>query len=220
MARCSCGTSRPQQRKRIAEELKDNGKRASWGVPVGCAFPPPCLRRAKVCPSPAVPVGRAFPPPLLRRARACPSPCVGCERERLNPWRLGRFSFRLIDRGGQAPALRWAGGNRFSFIVGRGPVPRHAAGERKRLNPWRLGRFSFRLIDRGGQAPALRKKGSLNPRRGQAPALRKGKVCVSCRHRGGQAPALRYIQPAFFLWKIKRKSDIIKHIKSIGGTWR
>ena len=191
MARCSCGTSRPQQRKRIAEELKDNGKRAYWAVSVGCAFPPPFLRRAGACPSPAVPVGRAFPPPLLRRARACPSPCVGCERERRNPWRLGRFSFRLIDRGGQAPALRWAGGNRFSFIVGRGPVPRHAADERKRLNPWKLGRFSFRLIDRGGQAPALREreglrlkqetrgtgprtteKGVIEPSRGQAPALR------------------------------------------------
>ena len=37
---------------------------------------------------------------------------------------------------------------------------------------------------------------------------------------GDRPPHYVTIRPAFFLWKINRKSDIIKHIKSIGGTWR
>ena len=128
--------------------------------------------------------------------------------KRLNLWRLGRFLFRSIDRGGQAPAMRWAdGGTRFSFLVGRGPVPRHAADERKRLNPWRLGRFSFRLSDRGGQAPALRWAGGtrlpFTVGRGPVPRhaadkrkrlnpWRLGRFLLCSNARGGQAPALRY----------------------------
>ena len=55
------------------------------------------------------------------------------------------------DRGGQAPALRYARPS--PFTVGRGPVPRRASvGETALVGV----RFSRRSNDRGGQAPALR----------------------------------------------------------------
>ena len=44
--------------------------------------------------------------PVNRSARACPSPCVGRNSEHPWPPVCGRFSFRLGDCGGQAPALR------------------------------------------------------------------------------------------------------------------
>ena len=55
------------------------------------------------------------------------------------------------DRGGQAPARRYARPS--PFTVGRGPVPRHASiGETALVGV----RFSRGLGDRGGQAPARR----------------------------------------------------------------
>ena len=57
----------------------------------------------------------------------------------------------MCDRGGQAPALRFA--RPPPFTVGRGPVPRRASVEETALASVR---FLRRSNDRGGQAPALR----------------------------------------------------------------
>ena len=135
--------------------------------------------------------------PFHRRARACPSPCLGFNRNR--PWPLGcrRFSFRSVDRGGQAPARRFA--RVPPFPVGRGPVPRRASVGKTAL----VGvRFSRRSNARGGQAPARRFARPPPFPVGRVPVPRHASieretalvgVQFSCRSgaRGGQAPALR-----------------------------
>ena len=60
--------------------------------------------------------------------------------------------FHVNDRGGQAPALRFARPS--PFTVGRGPVPRRASIDRETALV--CVRFSRRSGNRGGQAPALR----------------------------------------------------------------
>ena len=102
--------------------------------------------------------------------------------------------------------IRWFGGTRLPFTVGRGPVPRHALDERKHLNLWGLGHFLLRLLDRGGQAPALRWVGGtrlpFTVGRGPVPRhasderkrlnlWRLGRFLLCSNDRGGQAPALR-----------------------------
>ena len=62
-----------------------------------------------------------------------------------------RFSRGSGDRGGQAPARRYAGPS--PLTVGRGPVPRHASVGKTALVGVRFSRGSG---DRGGQAPARR----------------------------------------------------------------
>ena len=64
---------------------------------------------------------------------------------------LKRF-FHAGNRGGQAPALRFARPS--PFTVGRGPVPRRATIGKEMVLVG--GRFSRESGDRGGQAPALR----------------------------------------------------------------
>ena len=80
---------------------------------------------------------------MARRARACPSPCAGLNRKRPWPLGCGRFSFGSNVRGGQNNVSRPCRARsddldlfvirrsqtteHAPFIVGRGPVSRHAS---------------------------------------------------------------------------------------------
>ncbi len=107
-----------------------------------------------------------------RRARACPSPGIGLKKTP-GPLGCGRFSCRLKDREGQAPALRSKKAVFFGGSRGTGPrataksrsfhrraraCPSPGIGLKKTPGPLGCGRFSRRSGDRGGQAPALRFK--------------------------------------------------------------
>ena len=74
---------------------------------------------------------------------------IGGDYRHAGPTDLKRF-FYMNDRGGQAPALRFA--RPPPFIVGRGPVPRRASIGETALAGVRFHRSGTR----GGQAPALR----------------------------------------------------------------
>ena len=83
-------------------------------------------------------------------------------------------------------------------------------------------RTFFVTVDRSrGTGPRATEKGFIEPSRGTGPrATGKGRVAAQARIAGDRPPRYVNTRPAFFLWKINRKSAIIKHIKSIGGTWR
>ena len=89
-----------------------------------------------------------------RRARACPSPCTGLSSNHPGSLSCGRFSPRSVDRGGQAPALRW---RKASLHRRARACPSPCTGLSSN-HPGSLGcgHFPQRLRDRGGQAPALR----------------------------------------------------------------
>ena len=117
---------------RFSRRSNDRG-----GNPLGCACgirgPPRYGMQGRL----RFTVGRG---PVPRRASVGETALVGV-----------RFSRRSNDRGGQAPALRYAGPS--PFTVGRGPVPRHASvGE----TAFVCVRFPRGSSTRGGQAPALR----------------------------------------------------------------
>ena len=152
-----------------------------------------------------------------RRARACPSPCSGhasahpiCRAGSPDPASSGSGEPELQSLGARERARgtgpRATVKKACRFTVGRGPVPRHAAGGRETAF---VGvRFSRRSNERGGQAPALRYArpapftvgrgpvprhaiGYTNDRGGQAPALRARKSSSLCARSGSGEPELQ-----------------------------